>query len=180
MGTAVRSMALICGWVIFFRVLTGFLERWFLWKVPSTMAVVLIGGLELTNGCIQLLGIPNEELRFVLCSGMLSFGGLCVHMQTMTILQGLSVKKYWEGKLLQTLWALLISGITVLAGGWCALTAVVFLVILILAMQKRLAIPKKMVYNAHSISWRKSPCYFAKKSNAPAATVPMEPSWRKD
>ena len=42
MGTAVRSMALICGWVIFFRVLTGFLERWFLWKVPSTMAVVLL------------------------------------------------------------------------------------------------------------------------------------------
>ena len=180
MGTAVRSMAMICGWVIFFRVLTGFLERWFLWRLPVPASVVLIGGMELTNGCIRLQRIPDEELRFILCAGMLSFGGLCVHMQTTTILQGLSVKKYWAGKLLQTFCSLLMASITVYAGGWYALAGMGVLVILILAMQKRLAISKKMVYNEHSISWRKSPCYFAKKSSAPAAIVPMEPSWRKD
>ena len=91
-----------------------------------------------------------------------------------------TVKKYWEGKLLQTFCSLLMASITVYAGGWYALAGMGVLVILILAMQKRLAISKKMVYNANSISWRKSPCYFAKKSSAPAAIVPMEPSWRKD
>lgn len=180
MGTAVRSMAMICGWVMIFRVFVAFLERWFLWRLPGAASVVLIGGMELTNGCIRLQRVPDEELRFILCTGMLSFGGLCVHMQTISILQGLSVKKYWEGKLIQTVCSLLMASITVYAGGWYALAGMGILVILILAMQKRLAISKKMVYNAHSISGRKSPCYFAKKSSAPAAIVPMEPSWRKD
>ena len=180
MGTAVRAMALICGWVMIFRVFVGFLERWFLWRLPTLLSVILIGGLEVTNGCIHLQNIPDEALRAVLCAGMLSFGGLCVHMQTMTILQGLSVKKYWEGKLLQTLCSLLMATITVYAGGWCALAGMGILVILILAMQKRLAKPKKMVYNAHSFSWRKSPCYFAKKSSVPVVIAPMEPNRRRE
>ena len=144
------------------------------------LSVILIGILELTNGCVSLQKIPDGALRTVLCAGMLSFGGLCVHMQTMSILQGLSTKKYWEGKLIQTTCSLLMASITVYAGGWCAVAGMGILLILILAMQKRLAIPKKMMYNANSISWRKSPCYFAKKSSAPAAIAPMEPSWRKD
>lgn len=179
MGTAVRAMALICGWVTLFRVFVGFLERWFLWRLPPLLSVILIGILELTNGCVSLQKIPDEALRTVLCSGMLSFGGLCVHMQTMSILQGLSTKKYWEGKLIQTTCSLLMASTTVYAGVWCAVVGMGILLILILAMQKRLAIPKKMVYNAHRISWRKSPCYFAKKSSAPAAIVPMESSWKK-
>lgn len=179
MSTAVRSMAMICGWVTIFRVLICFLERWFFRKLPTWISAVLIGGLELTNGCISLQKIPDESLRFVLCAGMLSFGGLCVHMQTMSILQGLSAKKYWEGKMLQTFFSLLIACATVYAGHWYALAGMGIMVTLILIMQKRLAIPKKMVYNAHSISGRKSPCYFAKKSSAPAAIAPTEPNWRK-
>lgn len=180
MGTAVRAMALICGWVILFRVLVGFLERWFLWRLPTLFSVILIGALEVTNGCVHLRDIPDEAFRTILCSGMLSFGGLCVHMQTMTVLQGLSIKNYWEGKLLQTLCSLLMASITVYAGSWFALAGMGILVIMILVVQKRLAFSGRMVYNTPSISWRKSPCYFAKKSNAPAVIVPMEPSWRKD
>ena len=102
MGTAVRSMAMICGWVTVFRVFICFLERWFFRRLPALISVVLIGLLELTNGCVSLQKIPDETLRFILCAGMLSFGGLCVHMQTMSILQGLSAKNYWKGKMLQT------------------------------------------------------------------------------
>ena len=179
MGTAVRSMAMICGWVTVFRVFICFLERWFFRRLPTLISVVLIGLLELTNGCVSLQKIPDETLRFILCAGMLSFGGLCVHMQTMSILQGLSAKNYWKGKMLQTFFSLQIACATVFAGLWYTLTGLAVLVVLILAMQKRLVISKKMVYNAHSISGRKSPCYFAKKSNAPAAIAPTEQNWRK-
>lgn len=101
--TAVTVMGSICGWVILFRVLIAFLDRWCLWLIPDPLRLVLIGMLELTNGCCGLDEIGSIPLRFALAAGFLSFGGLCVTMQTVSVTRGLSLRKYLIGKLLHTI-----------------------------------------------------------------------------
>lgn len=99
---AMMSMAQICGWVILCKVMLCFLERWILWMIPPSLQVTLTGVLELANGCWSLSEIPKEGMRFVVCSGILSFGGLCVAMQTTSVAGKLGLGMYLPGKLIQT------------------------------------------------------------------------------
>lgn len=99
---SVHVMATVCGWIVLFRVILAFLSRWFLWMLPISLQVLIFGLLELANGCCALHQIPLEGLRFVLASGLLSFGGLCVSMQTASVTNGLDFRGYIPGKLLQT------------------------------------------------------------------------------
>lgn len=99
---ALISMAQICGWVILSKVMLCFLERWILWLFPNSLQVLFSGILELSNGCWSLSQIPKEGLRFVICCGMLSFGGFCVMMQTASVTGKLGLGMYLPGKLLQT------------------------------------------------------------------------------
>jgi hypothetical protein len=114
MQRSIKVMATVCSWVILFRVLLSFLSRWFLWVLPGTVQVIITGLLELSNGCCELARIATPELRFVICSGMLAWGGLCVTMQTASVLQGLSLLSYLKGKILQALLSLLLSAAFVL------------------------------------------------------------------
>lgn len=98
---SLHTMALICGWVVVFRLVITFLERWFFWYLPPVLQVTAAGLLELTNGCIQLSRIQDEGLRFLIAGIILSLGGLCVTMQTVSIIDGLSLRYYFPGKLLQ-------------------------------------------------------------------------------
>lgn len=100
--SAVTVMAQVCGWVVLFRVLIGFLDRWVLWLLPMNLRVVLLGLLELSNGCCDLWKIPDLSQRIMAANLMLSPGGLCVLMQTRSVTQGLSLKYYLLGKLMQT------------------------------------------------------------------------------
>ena len=109
MQPALKAMASVCGWVVLFRVILAFLDRWFLWMLPEIWKVLISGFLELANGCCSLPRIPDESLRFLVCSGMLAFGGLCVTMQTASVICGLPLKDYLCGKLFQTLFALIYS-----------------------------------------------------------------------
>ena len=109
MTQALKAMAGVCGWIILFRVILGFCQRFFLWALPEEAQVLFAGLLELTNGCCKLDAIPREEVRFVLCAVLLNFGGLCVLMQTVQGTQVLGIRSYLRGKLLQTLFALLLS-----------------------------------------------------------------------
>ena len=84
MGGGIRVMASVCGWVVLFRVLIAFLNRWVLWLLPLPVQVGITGLLELTNGCCALASVSGDALRFVMCSGMLAAGGLCVTMQTVS------------------------------------------------------------------------------------------------
>lgn len=101
----------VCGWIIVFRVILAFANRWFLWLLPAAGQVILTGMLELANGCCELSRIPQEGLRFLVAAGILSFGGLCVTMQTAAVTDGLSLRWYFPGKILQTLFSLLLAGI---------------------------------------------------------------------
>lgn len=98
----VKIMAAVCGWVILFRVLIAFMKRWFLWLLPNIVRNIVIGILELTNGCCMLGEIENEGLRFILASCFLACGGCCVTMQTMGVTEEIGSGMYFPGKLMQT------------------------------------------------------------------------------
>ena len=104
---SVVIMAEVCGWIVLCRMLVAFCARWFLWAFTDWAQVLLIGILELANGCFQLGRIADEGLRFVICSIMLSLGGICVLLQTRSVTKEVGLGKYIPGKLLQAL----ISGI---------------------------------------------------------------------
>lgn len=109
MSSAVKTMGCVCGWVILFRVVLTFLERWFFWMLPEVCQVVLTGILELSNGCCSLHFIESIPLRFVICSGILSLGGICVSMQTASVIQGLSMRYYFTGKVMQCFFSIILS-----------------------------------------------------------------------
>ncbi len=110
---SVQVMAMICGWVMLFRILLAFCERWFLWLLPVWAQVTLSGLLELANGCCGLVLVENVALRFVLCAGLLSFGGLCVTMQTYSVCAKVDVSRYLPGKLLQTVFSILLAAMAI-------------------------------------------------------------------
>lgn len=100
---SLRVTANVCCWVLLFRIILTFLERWFLWALPQTGQIVIAGVLELSNGYIALSSIKNECLRFILASIFLSFGGICVLLQTASVTgqAGLDLGLYFPGKLIQ-------------------------------------------------------------------------------
>ncbi len=101
MNLSLSTMAQVCGWVVLFRVILTFLQRWFFFFLPQTFQICLTGFLELSNGCVSLKDIASEGLRFILCSGFLSFGGVCVSMQTLSVTQSTGSGLYFPGKILQ-------------------------------------------------------------------------------
>ena len=99
---AVKTMGYVCGWIILFRILIAFLDRWVLWLLPESFKVMIYGILELANGCCSLLKVESIGLRLIIASAILSAGGLCVLMQTASVIEGLNIWNYIKGKALQT------------------------------------------------------------------------------
>ena len=104
---SITVMATVCAWVILFRIIITFLDRWILWLFPPEVRVAVIGVLELSNGCCSLTLVNDVRVRLILCSGMLALGGLCVTMQTLSVTKGLASKKYFQGKLIQFAFSIL-------------------------------------------------------------------------
>lgn len=99
---AIRIMATVCGWVVLFRTVLAFGQHWLFWLFPAWVQALLTGLLELANGCFSLIIVDNIGLRFQLCAGMLSFGGLCVWLQTLSVAGHVPMRLYLPGKLLQS------------------------------------------------------------------------------
>lgn len=99
---SIRAMAGVCGWVILFRVGISVLDRWVLWYLSPECRVIFHGFLELANGCIGLDNVKSYQLRFIFCAVFLSFGGLCVTMQTYSIANKVDKDIYFPGKVLQS------------------------------------------------------------------------------
>ncbi len=146
MGNALRCMGSVCGWVIVFRVAAAFLDRWVLWLLPTVWKTAAQGALELSNGCCLLCQMPDVRLRLLLAAGMLSFGGLCVTMQTVSLLGKLPVKTYLWGKALQTGFALALSCAAVYGHVWYCIVPAILAVIL-LFRKKAVAFSRKPLYN---------------------------------
>lgn len=98
---SIITISQVCGWVILFRIIISFLKRWFLWLLPSNISIAVIGTLELANGCIELYNISTHGIRYILSGVLLSFGGICVMMQTLSVTQAIGHGMYLVGKILQ-------------------------------------------------------------------------------
>lgn len=98
---SLKTTAIVCGWVILFRILIAFMDRWFLWYFSQPLQVFLKGIIELTNGCFCLGQIQDVRLRFVVCSALLCLGGFCVSLQTKSVVRSLSLRYYCIGKGIQ-------------------------------------------------------------------------------
>lgn len=141
MSGALRAMASVCGWVVFFRILLGFVS---LLPMTETMEVLLSGLLELANGCLKLSAVEPVTARFLVAAVLLNFGGICVLMQTASLIQGLDLRYYLLGKLLQTCFAVLYT--LVLLGYYGALVPIlgVFVVAKVRKLIKRSSIPAEI------------------------------------
>ena len=100
LNRSIRNMATVCGWVILFRMLLEFLNRWVFWLMKPELQVLVSGFLELSNGCLRLLDVTNVAMRFLIASVILSFGGLCILMQTQSVFPSLIMKEYLTGKMI--------------------------------------------------------------------------------
>ena len=101
MNQALKVMGQVCGWVILFRVLIGFLDRWLFWAIPEPITIMLMGLLELSNGCSMLSEFSSDGMRMVMASTFLGFGGVCVLLQTFSIADTVAIPLYLPGKILQ-------------------------------------------------------------------------------
>ena len=106
---SVRAMANVCGWVIVFRIILTFLQKWFFFLLPPEICAWISGLTELSNGIILLQMVRNAGLRFILCAGLLGFGGLCVAMQTVSITGRLGAGFYFPGKIAQCCLSIIIA-----------------------------------------------------------------------
>jgi len=159
---AVKNIALVCGWVMIFRVIVVFCNRWFLWLFTQEIQVLFSGLLELSNGCILLHNIPLQGTRFLLVGLMLSFGGFCVMLQTSSVTQDLGLGSYFPGKVLQTFITLSVSciiqpyiftsvqSLKLPAMTYILILTVTLLMVFYIRRKKVVAFPKKMLYNTGS------------------------------
>lgn len=106
---SVRTMSIICAWVILFRMLSLFLTNWILKLFPPEWQIVIIGALELSNGCLLLRNCISNGASFIICACLLAFGGFCVLLQTKSVCGCLGIGNYFPGKLLQSSISLLLA-----------------------------------------------------------------------
>ena len=109
-SAALHSTLHICAFVLIFQVLLQLLATASLLPGAgdSLLRAFACGLLELTSGVRQLSGGRGD---FVMAAFLCSWGGLSVHCQTLSLLQGsgLSTRCYWAGKLLQAVFAALLA-----------------------------------------------------------------------
>lgn len=101
-----RTAGTVCVFVLFFSVLSGQLRGMFPFFFSTSAGTIVLGSLELAAGCSNLSGAGfSQQWVFVVCSGLLGWGGLCVHCQTASALSeaGLSAGKYIIGKAMHAL-----------------------------------------------------------------------------
>lgn len=167
LASAIRIMGVVCGWVILFRVAIAFCQQWFLWLLPPVFRVAVMGVLELSNGCCALVSVEDIRLRFVLCAGMLSFGGLCVTMQTASAIGSLPLFPYVISKLLQSLFCLILAAGLMYRALWiCPLLAVVCLI-----LKKTVDFSGLLMYN-EPINLRRNPYAVSEENRARLYVLP--------
>lgn len=104
---AVRSSAVnmlyICGFIIFFLVILRLMVRF-----TGIDNGAILGIIEMTNGILRL---KADRLGFIWTAGLLGWGGLSIHCQTAAVIEdsGLSMKRYFIGKVLQALFSMVIA-----------------------------------------------------------------------
>ena len=112
LSKAMETMAMICGWVVLFRLIICYCRQYLFQFLPEMVGVTLLGLLELSNGCCSLQEVADLQTRWLLFSLYLGFGGGCVALQTASILHSaqLSTAAYLHAKFFQGILALSLAG----------------------------------------------------------------------
>ncbi|MCI9087400.1 MAG: sporulation integral membrane protein YlbJ [Clostridia bacterium] len=129
---ATSTILLIGGFVVLFSVIISILNQSHLldsfsnicspifttFKAPSEFCKPLLSGIvELTNGVSLIAGIPTKDISIsiIFSAFLLGFGGFSVLLQVFSIVSknGISIKKYAYGKLLQGFLAALYTGLAI-------------------------------------------------------------------
>ena len=100
--TSCSSMAIVCGIIIFFNAFTAIIKNYITKFVTQMTWIIITGLLELTSGISLLPMLFSDEVRFIIAAGMLSFGGFCVTLQTIS-LSSSGGRYYIAGKLIQAM-----------------------------------------------------------------------------
>lgn len=104
---SVRCVAQLCGYVVFFSVLLQLVLEPLgtIMGKASLLPALISAFVDLPSGISAMARIGSPAVRFLLCSGGIAWGGLCVHMQAAGLWQavGLTAPGYYGCKLLQTL-----------------------------------------------------------------------------
>lgn len=114
---AVSSTLNVCGFVLFFCVVTGLLDRAGIFSAAAGelsassgaelafCRALLTGLLELGGGIGAMSGLAPTPANLALCSFLLGFGGLSVHCQTLSVLEGTDMKcaRHFAGRILHGL-----------------------------------------------------------------------------
>lgn len=100
---AASAMGRVCAFVVFFLVLLSLAET-----VTGALPPWAAGFLELTNGVLRL---SPTRTGFITAAALLGWGGLSVHCQTASVLDGTNVPldRYFLGKALQSLLSALLA-----------------------------------------------------------------------
>ncbi len=103
----------ICGFVIIFAILISFIENMGLFAVLSSLGIdyglcksVIYGFTECSGGCNAIASFfPSSLPCYMLLSSVISWSGLCVHMQVLGIIRKakLSPGLYFKGKALSAI-----------------------------------------------------------------------------
>ncbi len=123
---SISTILMIGGFVVIFSVLLSILKQSHLldavsnlftpifsfFQIPQECVAPFFSGIiELTNGVSLIANIPLKTVStsIILCAFLLGFGGISVLLQVFSIVakNGLSIKTYFYGKLLQGLFAAL-------------------------------------------------------------------------
>ena len=84
---ALASTLNICAFVVLFHTAAGVL--------PAHLPAAVLGFFELVTGAAALRG---DAAGFITAAGLISWGGLSVHFQTLSVLGGLRSRWHWIGK----------------------------------------------------------------------------------
>lgn len=103
----------VCGFVIMFAILISFIENIGLFNALSSLGIdyelcksVIYGFTECSGGCNAIAFAFSSSLPcYMLLSSVLSWSGLCVHMQVLGIIRKakLSPRLYFKGKVLSAI-----------------------------------------------------------------------------
>lgn len=95
-SSALTATLTVCAYVVCFRTATALLP------LPNC----LVGVMEMVGAIATL---PSNTMGFMAAAGITAWGGLSVHCQTLAVTGGLSLHYHTTGKILQTIFAVLLS-----------------------------------------------------------------------
>ena len=109
---SVESMLAICGSVVFFSVLTGYIASFNIFSDLSKC--IIFSFFELISGTLLSTELLSSEIAFIVVAAAVSWSGVCIHAQIALVTEGkINLSLFILGKLLSTVLTVLFSVIMI-------------------------------------------------------------------